>query len=193
MQFEAGAKLKVFALPRESEESNLLSRRQTGNAEAFALLLQRYRNRIFNLAWQLLGDRDEAEDVAQETFLQAFEHLHEFRGESQISTWLYRIAVNACMMRLRQRKFVEPLPEDYEPVDEIDWRKVEEQILLKRRIDEVLTRLPENLRLVLILREIHELSYEEIAQVLSIPIGTVRSRLFEARKKFAQIWQELFG
>ncbi|MCX7642341.1 MAG: sigma-70 family RNA polymerase sigma factor, partial [Armatimonadetes bacterium] len=96
MQFEAGAKLKVFALPRESEESDLLSRRQTGNAEAFALLLQRYRNRIFNLAWQLLGDRDEAEDVAQETFLQAFEHLHEFRGESQISTWLYRIAVNAC-------------------------------------------------------------------------------------------------
>ncbi|MEZ8221494.1 RNA polymerase sigma-70 factor, ECF subfamily [Candidatus Fervidibacteria bacterium JGI MDM2 JNZ-1-D12] len=193
MQFETASKLAIFTLSRELDESELLNRCRTGDEEALAQLVQRYRDRIFNLAWQLLGNRDDAEDVAQETFLHAFEHLHEFRGESQIFTWLYRIAVNLCMMRLRQRKFLEPLPEDYEPADEIDWQKVGERILLKRRIDKVLVCLPEQLRLVLVLREMHELSYEEISQVLSIPIGTVRSRLFEARKRFAQIWRELFG
>jgi len=193
MQFETVAKLALLAPQRELDESELLDRCRSGDAEAFAQLVRKYRDRIFNLAWQLLGNRDDAEDVAQETFLQAYEHLHQFRGESPIFPWLYRIAVNACMMKLRQRKFVEPLPDDHEPADEIDWHEVEERVLLKQRIDRVLARLPENLRLVLILREVHQLSYDEIAQVLSIPVGTVRSRLFEARKKFAQIWRELFG
>jgi RNA polymerase sigma-70 factor (ECF subfamily) len=108
-------------------------------------------------------------------------------------TWLYRIAVNACKMKMRQRRFIEPLPEDFEPAEEIDWNAVEERWLLKRKIDTVLAKLSEPLRLVLVLREMHELSYEEIASVLGIPVGTVRSRLFEARRKFAQIWREMFG
>lgn len=178
---------------REASESELLARCRTGDFEAFAQLVQRYRDRIFNLAWQLLGNRDDAEDVAQETFLQAFEHLSEFRGDAQLLTWLYRIAINACKMKVRQRKFVEPLPEDFEPAEEIDWNAVEERWLLKRKIDAVLAKLSEPLRLVLVLREMHELSYDEIASVLGIPVGTVRSRLFEARRKFAQIWREMFG
>ncbi|MFN4179421.1 MAG: RNA polymerase sigma factor [Armatimonadota bacterium] len=182
-----------FALMQETDESELVARCKSGETEAFACLVERYRNRIVNLAWQLLGNRDDAEDAAQETFLIAFEHLSDFRGESQFSTWLYRIAINICKMRLRQRKMVEPLSESYEPTEEVDWREIESRILLKWQVDEVLGRLPEPLRLVLILREMHELSYEEIAQTLSIPVGTVRSRLFEARKKFAQIWRELFG
>jgi RNA polymerase sigma-70 factor (ECF subfamily) len=182
-----------FVLMQETDESELVARSKNGELEAFSCLVERYRNRIVNLAWQLLGNRDDAEDAAQETFLLAFERLSDFRGESQFSTWLYRIAINICKMKMRQRKPVEPLPEDYEPIEEFDRREVESRILLKRQIDEVLARLPEPLRLVLILREMHELSYEEIAQTLSIPVGTVRSRLFEARKKFAQIWRELFG
>jgi RNA polymerase sigma-70 factor (ECF subfamily) len=193
MRAEAAAVSSTAILFREASESELLARCRTGDLEAFAQLVQRYRNRIFNLAWQLLGNRDDAEDVAQETFLHAFEHLSEFRGDAQMLTWLYRIAINACKMKMRQRRFIEPLPEDFEPAEEIDWSEVEERWLLKRKIDAVLAKLSEPLRLVLVLREMHELSYDEIASVLCIPVGTVRSRLFEARRKFAQIWREMFG
>lgn len=152
----------------------------------FAQLLRRYRTPIVNLAYQMIGDRDEAEDVAQETFVQAFLHLKRFRGQSGIFTWLYRIAVNACRMRLRKRRALplsEVPPTAGEGFDERTW-------LLKQQVDEVLRQMPEPLREVLILREMHELSYEEIAQVLQIPVGTVRSRLFTARQRFAQIWKE---
>ncbi|MDW8027052.1 MAG: sigma-70 family RNA polymerase sigma factor [Armatimonadota bacterium] len=192
MEF-ARANLLLPSLMHETEESNLVAKSKIGEAEAFAKLVERYRDRIVNLAFQLLGNKDDAEDAAQETFLLAFEHLSDFRSEAQFSTWLYRIAINTCKMKLRQRKPVEPLPDDYELFEGVNWHEVEERILKKWQVDKVLARLPENLRLILVLREMHELSYDEIAQVLSIPIGTVRSRLFEARKKFAQIWQELFG
>lgn len=137
----------------------------------FAQLLCRYHTPIVNIAYQLLDDRDEAEDVAQETFVQAFLHLKRFRGQAGVFTWLYRIAVNACRMRLRKRR---PLPLSAVPppadegFDEQAW-------LLKQQVDEALRQLPEPLHEILILREMHELSYEEIAQVLRIPVGTVRS------------------
>lgn len=151
----------------------------------FAQLLRRYRNPIVNLAYQMLGDRDEAEDVAQETFVQAFLHLKRFRGGSSLFTWLYRIAVNACRMRLRKRR---PLPlSDVQHPDDTGFD--ERAWALKQQVDEVLRQLPEPLREVLILREMHELSYEEIAQVLRIPVGTVRSRLFTARQRFAELWR----
>lgn len=151
----------------------------------FADLLRRYRGPLVNLAYQLLGDRDEAEDVAQETFVQAYLYLQRFRGEANLFTWLYRIAVNACRMRLRKRRPVTLQNEPSAPdgaFDERTW-------IRKQRVDEVLRQLPEPLREVLILREIHELSYEEIAQVLGIPVGTVRSRLFTARQRFAERWK----
>ncbi|GBC94511.1 ECF RNA polymerase sigma-E factor [bacterium HR16] len=155
----------------------------------FAQLLCRYRSPIVNLAYQLLGDRDEAEDVAQDTFVQAFLHLKRFRGQSSLFTWLYRIAVNACRMRLRKRR---PLPlSDVHRPDETGFD--EQAWMLKQQVDEVLRRLPQPLREVLILREMHELSYEEIAQVLRIPVGTVRSRLFTARQRFAEMWKRTEG
>ncbi len=153
----------------------------------FAQLLCRYRSPIVNLAYQLLGDRDEAEDVAQDTFVQAFLHLKRFRGQSNLFTWLYRIAVNACRMRLRKRRPL-PLPDVERSADS----GFDEQVwILKQQVDEVLRRLPEPLREVLILREMHELSYEQIAQVLRIPVGTVRSRLFTARQRFAELWKQM--
>lgn len=156
-----------------------------GTDQLFAELLRRYRLPLVNLAYQLLGDRDEAEDVAQETFVQAFLHLQRFRNKANLFTWLYRIAVNACRMRLRRRR---PLPLENEP-SALDDAMDEHAWIRKHRVDEVLRQLPEPLREVLILREIHELGYEEIAQVLGIPIGTVRSRLFAARQRFAQLWK----
>ncbi len=182
---------KVLCSADATEEA-LVTRALNGDANAFAELVRRYRDRLLNLAWQLLGNRDEAEDAVQDALLFAYEHLHQFRGEARLFTWLYRITVNACRTRLRQRR-TEPLPEDWEPADEIDWRAVEAQWWRKRQVDAVLSELPEPLRLVLILREMHDLSYDEIAAVLDIPVGTVRSRLFEARKRFARLWQDMFG
>ncbi len=153
--------------------------------QLFDELLRRYRVPLVNLAYQLVGDRDEAEDVAQETFVQAFLNLERFRGRSSLFTWLYRIAVNACRMRLRRRR---PLPLETEPPADEEFD--EQAWLLKQRVDEVLRQLPEPLREVLILREMHELSYEEIAQTLGIPLGTVRSRLHIARQRFADLWRE---
>lgn len=154
--------------------------------QLFADLLRRYRSPIVNLAYQLLGDRDEAEDVAQETFVQAFLNLQRFRGRSSLFTWLYRIAINACRMRQRKKRAY-PLQfdcrADDQGFDEQAW-------ILKQQVDEVLRQLPDPLREVLILREMHELSYEEIARVLGIPTGTVRSRLFSARHRFAELWRE---
>lgn len=191
MRIEALALQVNLAPSREGSDNELVAKCCSGDLEAFNELVKRYRNRIFNLAWQLLGDRDEAEDVAQEVFLHAFEHIGDFHYSSQVFTWLYRIAVNACKMRFRKRRPIEPLSDESETYTN-DWQEIEKQWILKRQIDIALSRLPENLRFVLVLREMHELSYEEIAQVLGIPIGTVRSRLFEARKRFAQIWRELF-
>ncbi len=155
--------------------------------QLFAQLMRRYRQPLVNLAYQLLGDRDEAEDVAQETFVQAYLHLARFRGQSSLFTWLYRIAVNACRMRLRRRR---PLPLTEEGRSLQDGRILDEQQWqLKQQVDEVMQQMPEPLREVLILREMHELSYEEIAEVLQVPVGTVRSRLFTARQRFAEIWR----
>ncbi len=153
----------------------------------FARLLHRYRRPLVNLAYQLLGDRDEAEDVAQETFVQAYLHLKRFRRQSSLFTWLYRITVNACRMRQRKRRCV-PGAEALEP---IDGGFDDQQWLLKQQVDEALRRLPQDLREVLILREMYEMSYEEIAETLQIPVGTVRSRLFAARQRFARIWREI--
>ena len=176
----------------DAQEEALVAQARAGDADAFAALVQRYRDRLLNLAWQLLGDRDEAEDAVQDAFLFAYEHLSQFRGEARLSTWLYRITINACKMRRRRHRF-EPLPDDWEPPDEVDWRSLEAQWWRKRQVDAVLRQLPEPLRLVLILREMHDLRYDEIAAVLDIPVGTVRSRLFEARKRFARVWEEMFG
>ncbi|GIV16383.1 MAG: RNA polymerase sigma-H factor [Armatimonadota bacterium] len=172
-----------------SSDEHQQSHCEEDTEQFFAQLLRRYRNPIVNLAYQLLGDRDEAEDVAQETFVQAFLHLNRFRGQSSLFTWLYRIAVNACRMRQRKHRPL-PLSDVQHPedagFDERAW-------VLKQQVDEVLCRLPDPLREVLILREMHELSYEEIAQVLQIPVGTVRSRLFAARQRFAELWKQMEG
>lgn len=181
------------AIGRAAEsERELLARAREGEAEAFGKLVQRYRYRLLQLAWQLLGNREDAEDAVQDAFLSALEHLPSLREDAQVFVWLYRITVNVCKMRLRQRR-CEPLPEEWELAENVNWGEVEARWWRKRQIDAVLQRLPEPLRLVLVLRELHDLRYDEIAAVLQISVGTVRSRLFEARKRFARLWEEMFG
>lgn len=174
-----------------SEEAELLAGCRAGQPAAFARLLALYRQQIVDLAYQLVQNAAEAEDVAQEVFLRAFEHIHRFRGEAALSTWLYRITVNLCHDRRRRKAWTTETRDDLEWVpEENDFRQ---QVETKLLVQQTLATLPPHLRTVLVLREMHELSYEEIAQVVRCPIGTVKSRLNAARRAFQTAWQELLG
>lgn len=177
----------TFAV-RDTTDAALIARCQAGEREAFGVLLNRYRDRVVNLAYQLLRQRDDAEDVAQEAFIQAFTALQSFRGEAQWFTWLYRITVNLCLHRQRRSKATASL-RAASVSERPETVNVEDQALTKLMVERTLDKLSEPLRVVLILREMHDLSCEEIAEVLNVPVGTVRSRLNEARRKFREVWE----
>lgn len=169
---------------RDESDTALIARCQAGEREAFSLLLHRYRDRVVNLAYQLMNKREDAEDVAQDAFTQAFTSIKSFRGESQFFTWIYRITVNLCLQRRRRQR-----PE--ESTDEYELsttQRVEDQVVTKMLVERTLSRMSEPLRVALVLRDMQDLSYEEVAGVLNIPIGTVRSRLNEARRQFREAW-----
>lgn len=166
------------------DEAQLVGRARGGEIGALDALMNAHRDRILNLAWQILRDHEAAEDAAQEAFVRAFSGLNSFRGASSFGTWMYRVALNVCLEKRRALK-PESEPENEEsaaPSSDHD---------LKMTLDWVLDQLPEPLRLSLILREWHGLSYEEMAVVCTVPLGTVRSRLHEARARFREIWLEL--
>ncbi len=185
----------LFTL-RGRAEAALLQRAREGEREAIQILLCRHRERILNLAFSILRERESAEDAAQEIFLRAFQKLPHFRGESEFGSWLYRLALNFCLEKRRLQARRDELLALYgEQNDEICGhsenlaRRVETREMLEIALD----KLSEPLRVALLLREWQGLSYDEIAQILHLPIGTVRSRLNQARRQFQQFWLELEG
>jgi RNA polymerase sigma-70 factor (ECF subfamily) len=173
---------------RDESDCSVVARCQEGEREAFEILLRRYRDRTFNLALSLLDSRDDAEDATQEAFTQAFGSIGSFRGQSQFWTWLYRIALNICLHRKRRAKPCESLDDAKGDENDTGASDARDAVEAKMMVESTLRTLPETLRVVLILREMHDLSYEEIASVLGIPIGTVRSRLSAARAQFKKAW-----
>ena len=180
--------LPRFLKTASEAETLLLRRAREGDREAVGLLFDRSHGKIFALAFQILRNREAAEDAAQEILLRAFEKMPQFRGESEFSTWLYRLALNYCLEQkrglARREALLEARIEAPAPV-EGHARRVETRLGLEAALDA----LPDDLRITLILREWHGLSYDEIALVLRVPLGTVRSRLHEARKRFQAIWE----
>jgi len=189
----------LTATPSPSGDSDvqLVTRTLAGDAKAFELLVLKYQRRIQRLIARMVRDTDLVEDIAQETFIRAYRALHQFRGEAQFYTWLYRIAVNTAKKALLDLKH-DPLvtmaalrPEDdedetFQPGREPIAEETPETLLAAREIAEAvqaaLEALPEDLRQAVTLREIEGLSYEDIAAVMGCPIGTVRSRIFRARE-----------
>ena len=172
----------------DGADGGLLARCRAGERAAFDLLLNRYRERVLNLAFQTLRDEHAAEDVAQEVFVRAFSRISQFRGESALFTWLYQITLNECRSKTRRVR----VHLDIDDCD--DYRSgpanvPESEALQKIALERALDQLSEPLRIALVLRELHGLSYEEIAAVLKIPVGTTRSRLHEARRQFQNIWE----
>ncbi len=174
-------------------EDVFLKRLQAGDPLAFARLVEENQSQIYNLALRMLGDPHEAEDVLQETFLSAFKSLPDFEGRSSLGTWLYRIASNASLMRLRKKQpdtisVDEPVTlDDGEslPRQLADWSNLPEGELLsyetRQVMDDAIAELPRSLRIVFILRDIEGLSTAETGEVLDLSEGAVKTRLHRAR------------
>lgn len=155
---------------------------------AFQELLSRYRRPAITLAYQMLGNSEDAEDVAQEAFVRVFQAIPRFRGQSAFSTWLYRIVTNLCLANRRRRKATVGLDLVREPRSSDSPSKTVTQALVTRQALDGMT---PDLRAILLLRDQEGLSYSEIAEALRLPLGTVRSRLSKARMSFRQIWNGL--
>jgi RNA polymerase sigma-70 factor (ECF subfamily) len=175
------------------DETGLVSRAREGDAEAFSELTNRYARNIFRLANHITQSQEDAEDVLQETFLNAYEHLKDFQGNSKFYTWLVRIAVNQALMKLRKRKSdrTVSLDQGYDTGEETvareiaAWDENPEQRYSRDEIREILNEaiesLPDIFRTVFVLRDIEELSTEETAAALDLSIPAVKSRLLRAR------------
>jgi len=179
------------AIFKPRAERELLLRARNGERESVEILFNRQREAIFRLCYQILQERESAEDAAQEVLLRAFEKMPSFRGESEFSTWIYRIALNFCLEKQRALARRTALFDgEVENHDSPDFaRHVDSKLALVQTLDQ----LPEYLKIALILREWHHKSYEEIALILGIPVGTVKSRINEARKRFKQLWEAQNG
>lgn len=156
-----------------------------GDLAAFEELVRRHEQRIYNLSLRMLGRPEDARDATQETFLAALRKLPSFRGDSSLGTWLHRVGMNACydILRRRKRRAEEGMPEN--PIAAPgDFAESSAEALDVQR---ALARVPEEFRAVLVLHDVQDLPYEEIAQVLGVPIGTVKSRLHRGRVGLARI------
>ncbi|WGE32648.1 RNA polymerase sigma factor RpoE [Actinobacillus genomosp. 2] len=173
-------------------DQELVERAQKGDKKAFNLLVVRYQNRVAGLLTRYVS-RDDIPDIVQESFIKAYRSLESFRGESAFYTWLYRIAVNTAKNHLtalgRRPPKEDILAEDAESFDVgVQLRESdtpENMVLsdeLKRVVFDTIENLPEELKTAITLRELEGLSYEEIAEVMQCPVGTVRSRIFRARE-----------
>lgn len=188
-------------MSEEQLDTELVARAQKGDQRAFELLVRKYQNRIIALVERLVGDGD-APDVAQESFVKAWRALKGFKGEAQFYTWLYRIALNTAKNHLVARKR-RPSGQDIDVADAETFGHTEQmsdndtperQLLsqeIKRKVGETIAQLPADLRQAISLRELEGLSYEEIAEVMDCPVGTVRSRIFRAREAIDTVLKPL--
>lgn len=177
-------------------DAMLVERTVAGDQKAFELLVIKYERRIQRLIGRMVRDVDLVEDIAQETFIRAYRALAQFRGEAQFYTWLYRIAVNTAKKALMELKRNPTVSENFFKSDDDDETSTLENELtsaetpesllagkeIAQMVNTAMEALPEELRQAITLREIEGLSYEEIAEAMNCPIGTVRSRIFRARE-----------
>lgn len=165
---------------------------------AFEEIVRAHEKVVYHMALQTLGNREDAEDAAQDVFLKAYTSLKSFRGDSKISVWLYRITNNVCIDMLRRRKDAVSLSgDDGEeggevelPDDSCDPADLAQRRDLQERLAAALQHLPQDQREAFLMRAVAELSYDEIAQTLGLDLGTVKSRIFRARKKLCEILEK---
>ena len=185
-------------LASNKDESLLVTEAKAGSYEAFEELVNRYEKKIYRLGTNITGNREDAEDVLQETFLKAFEHLGDFRQDSRFYTWIVRIGVNEALMKLRKRRSEKIVPMDdivgddgeVIPREFTDWKPNPEQQFTRAELEDILETaakaLPPTFRAVFFLRDVEELSTEETAEFLNLSNGAVKARLFRARLRLRE-------
>jgi len=186
------------------DEGQLVSEAKAGNYAAFDELVNRYEKKIYRLGMNITGNREDAEDVLQDAFLKAFQHLPDFREDSRFYTWITRIAVNEALMKLRKRKTNREVPmEDSEDENGdvqirefADWKPNPEQQFAQSELETILqgavNSLSPGFRTVFYLRDVEGLSTEETAELLDLSIGAVKARLFRARLKLREELSKIF-
>jgi RNA polymerase sigma-70 factor (ECF subfamily) len=194
-----------FTMSDREIDQLLVERAQRGDKRAFDMLVAKYQRKLGRLLSRFIRDPAEVEDVAQEAFIKAYRALPNFRGDSAFYTWLYRIGINTAKNYLVAMGRRAPTSTDFDSEEAENFESAEglrdmntpESLLATQQIgetvNEAMEALPEDLRTAIVLREIEGLSYEEIANVMECPIGTVRSRIFRAREAIAERLRPLLG
>jgi RNA polymerase sigma-70 factor (ECF subfamily) len=168
----------------ELDEAQFVAASQRGDQDAFARLVQLHQRRVFNMVFRMVQNYEEANEIVQETFLAAWQGLPSFRGDARFSTWLYRIAYNCCLKQLEQRKRDKVLNDAIQEEQNHELRNPNTEIETRasqEMVREQLSHLPAKYRIVLVLRHLQEMTYEEMAEILTVPIGTIKTHLFRAR------------
>ena len=202
MNFSAAMAFPTVWNSEETEsDSYLVERALDGDVAGFEKLVTRYQNKIMGYVGRMTnGDREEAEDITQEAFIKAYRSLDSFRGQASFSTWLYKIATNLCIDRARTRKRrpqqAYSLDEPYDKEDDKGGREIAdsrfepskgvERDEMRTIVRQTVAEMPEKQRQVLIMCDLQGMAYENIAEVLGIPLGTVKSRIFHARADLAR-------
>jgi len=188
----------VVSPAAEQDDLQLVTASKNGDQDAFAQLVQRYQRRVFNLVYRMLQQYDEANEITQETFLAAWQGLSGFRGDARFSTWLHRIAYNCCLKQLEQRKRDKALQVALQAEQALEGsdrdKRADTELDAHDRqalIREHLSHLPAKYRIVLILRHLQDMTYEEMAEILTMPIGTIKTHLFRARNLLKERLQSL--
>ncbi|MXW09058.1 MAG: sigma-70 family RNA polymerase sigma factor, partial [Gammaproteobacteria bacterium] len=185
---------------RKLDDSAGVKRFLEGEQRAFGILVDRYDNRLVNFVYRTIGDRERAQDLVQETFIRVYRHLHRFDPTKKFSTWIYTIASNLAKNELRNRSrnplvFFQTIKKNWEadhrPLEWEDNSYKPDDLYRKRHlrkvVEKAVSELPEHHRVVFVLRELQGKTYEEIAQITAVNLGTVKSRLNRARNNFARI------
>jgi RNA polymerase sigma-70 factor (ECF subfamily) len=188
----------AVSAPAEQDDMQLVAASKKGDQDAFARLVQRYQRSVFNLAYRMLQHYEEASETTQDTFLAAWQGLPSFRGDARFPTWLYRIAYNCSLKSLEQRKrntALQAALQAEQILERADSGELADAQLEARDrqafIQEHLAKLPAKYRIVLILRHLQDKTYEEMAEILTMPVGTIKTHLFRARNLLKERLQSL--
>lgn len=170
----------------KSHEFELIKSAKRGDEAAFAQIIELYGDKVFSEAMYLMGNREDALDASQLVFLRIFQNIKHFKGESLLSTWIYRITINTCLRELKKRNRKPPEPEDEEENPEDEVIKSEEQKVAL----EILSEMPGPYKAIIIMREMNDMPFKDIADELGISVNLAKVRAFRAKQRFKQLLEE---
>jgi len=171
------------------EDNDLIRKFIEGNENSFKLLVYKHKDKVRNLVFLTVGNREMVDDISQDVFISVFNKLRDFRFESQFTTWLYRITVNKCKDYLRKMKIRSMFVPIKDNEEDTGYGHTTEYVDVNEVVNNAIEKLPEKLRIPLIMREMEGLSYKEIADSLNCEVGTIKSRIFRARESLKLLLQ----